>query len=49
MKTQGWVNDADGQFQGFTASKLLRQLTLDAFLLGGWYADTSGNGCRFIK
>jgi hypothetical protein len=35
-----WGNDADGQFQGLTASKLLPQLTQDAFLLGGWYDET---------
>jgi hypothetical protein len=40
MKVVGWGNDADGQFQGLTASKLLPQLTQDAFLLGGRYAET---------
>ena len=40
MKTEGWENDADGQFQRLTASKFLPQLTQDAFLSCGWYADT---------
>ncbi len=40
MKSEGWENDADGQFQRLTASKFLPQLTQDAFFLGGWYAET---------
>jgi hypothetical protein len=40
METEGWGNDADGRFQGLTASIFLPQLTQDAFLLGGWYAET---------
>ena len=40
MKTEGWGNDADGQFQGLKASKSLPQLTQDAFLLCVRYADT---------
>jgi hypothetical protein len=40
MKTEGLGNDADGQFQGLAASKFHPQLTQDAFLLGGRYADT---------
>ena len=40
MKTEGWGNDADGQFQGLTAPKLLPQLPQDAFYLGGRMADT---------
>jgi hypothetical protein len=40
MKTEGWGNDADGQFQGLAASKFLPQLTQDAFLLCDRYADT---------
>jgi hypothetical protein len=40
MKTEGWGNDADGQFQWLTASKFLPQLTQDAFFLGEWYAET---------
>jgi hypothetical protein len=40
MKTEWWGNDADGQFQGLTASKFLPQLPQDAFLLCGWYAET---------
>jgi hypothetical protein len=40
MKTERWGNDADGQFQGLTASKFLPQLTQDAFLLGVRHAET---------
>jgi hypothetical protein len=46
MKTERWGNDADGQFQGLTASKFLPRLTQDAFLLGGRYADTLPKNCQ---
>jgi hypothetical protein len=46
MKTEGWGNDADGQFQGLTASKFLPQLTQDELLLGGWYAETPPEMCQ---
>jgi hypothetical protein len=49
MKVVGWGNDADGQFQGFSGSKLLPQLTQDAFLLDGRYPETQKNGCRIFK
>jgi hypothetical protein len=40
MKSEGWGNDADGQFQRLTASIFLPQLPQDAFLLCDRYADT---------
>jgi hypothetical protein len=40
MKTQGWGNGGAVEIQRLTTSKLLPQLTQDAFFLGGWYADT---------
>jgi hypothetical protein len=39
MKTERWGNDADGQFQGLTTSRLLPQLSQDAFFSGGWYPE----------
>jgi hypothetical protein len=46
MKTERWGNDADGQFQGLTASKFLLQLTQDAFLLCVRYAETLPKICQ---
>jgi hypothetical protein len=40
MKTEGWGNGGAGEIQGLTASEFLPQLPQDAFLWGGWYADT---------
>ena len=40
MKTEGWGNGCAVEIQRLTASKLLPQLTQDAFLLGGRDADT---------
>ncbi len=40
MKIAGWGNRGAVEIQGLTASKFLPQLSQDAFLLGGWYADT---------
>jgi hypothetical protein len=40
MKTEGWGNAGVVEIQRLTASKYLPQLSQDAFLLGGRYADT---------
>jgi len=40
MKTEGWGNGCAVEIQRLTASKLLPQLTQNAFLLGGRDADT---------
>jgi hypothetical protein len=40
MKTEGWGNGGAVEIQGLATSKFLPQLTQDAFLLGGRYADT---------
>ena len=40
MKTERWGNGCAVEIQRLTASKLLPQLTQDAFLLGGRDADT---------
>jgi hypothetical protein len=39
MKTEGWGNGADGQFQGLKASKFLPQLTQDELLLHVRHAE----------
>ncbi len=38
MKTEGWGNSGAVEIQRLTASKLLPQLSQDAFFLGGRYA-----------
>ncbi len=40
MRTERWGNGGPVEIQGLTASKFLPQLAQDAFLLGGWYAET---------
>jgi hypothetical protein len=39
MKTERWGNRGAVEIQRLTASKFLPQLSQDAFLLGGWYAE----------